>query len=108
MDEFGKGTSTIDGITLLATTIKHFISHKSKVVCVLHFTEVLHPNIIDITKESCILPFQLVTCQYTAAPTKRKEGMCQSTSQSQQGRDGHKSFSGLTEVKPMSDSWRGR
>jgi DNA mismatch repair protein MSH5 len=49
IDEFGKGTTPIDGISLLATCIKHFISNKAKVLFVVHFTEVLHKDIIDCT-----------------------------------------------------------
>jgi hypothetical protein len=32
LDEFGKGTTPVDGIALLATTIKHFATSKAKVV----------------------------------------------------------------------------
>lgn len=31
VDEFGKGTSPVDGIALLATAIKHFVENKAKV-----------------------------------------------------------------------------
>ena len=48
IDEFGKGTSPIDGIALLATTIKHFVKKKAKVLCVLHFTEVFDEHIFDM------------------------------------------------------------
>lgn len=48
IDEFGKGTSPIDGISLLATTIRHFINYKAKVLCVLHFTEIFDDRILEL------------------------------------------------------------
>lgn len=41
------GTSPVDGISILATVIKHFITHKAKAVFVLHLTEILNPAIIE-------------------------------------------------------------
>lgn len=41
LDEFGKGTSPLDGIALMAAIVKHFAAkNKAKVLCTLHFTEV--------------------------------------------------------------------
>ena len=40
IDEFGKGTTPVDGIALLATTIKHFTKTKGRAIFALHFTEV--------------------------------------------------------------------
>ena len=60
IDEFGKGTTPIDGISLLATCIKHFIFNKAKVLFVVHFTEVLHKDIIDCTlHKDAIQSFQM-------------------------------------------------
>ena len=42
IDEFGKGTSPVDGIALLATTINFFVERKAKALFVLHFNEVTH------------------------------------------------------------------
>ena len=59
IDEFGKGTSPVDGISLLAASIKHFIHNKSKVFFVVHFTEVLHKEIIDCTVEQSIRSYRM-------------------------------------------------
>lgn len=41
LDEFGKGTSPLDGIALMAAIVRHFTTkNKAKVLCTLHFTEV--------------------------------------------------------------------
>jgi DNA mismatch repair protein MSH5 len=49
VDEFGKGTSPIDGVALLASTIQHFAEEqtKARIVFVLHFTEVFSPGILS-------------------------------------------------------------
>eukprot|EP01038_Epipyxis_sp_PR26KG_P012141 gene12141-16255_t len=47
IDEFGKGTSPVDGIALLGAIIKHFSVHKSACLFAIHFTEVLNPNILN-------------------------------------------------------------
>ena len=44
IDEFGKGTSPVDGIALLATTISFFVRRKAKALFVLHFNEVQYEN----------------------------------------------------------------
>lgn len=59
IDEFGKGTTPVDGIALLATCIKRFVQQKAKVFFVVHFTEVLHKDIIDCTLENSITPFRM-------------------------------------------------
>ena len=63
VDEFGKGTSPIDGIALLAVTIRHFMREKAKFFCVLHFTEIFAEDIININSEetSCISAFVMET-----------------------------------------------
>lgn len=63
IDEFGKGTSPIDGIALLAATIKHFMRKKAKVFCVLHFTEVFAENILNMNspESACITAFMMKT-----------------------------------------------
>ena len=66
IDEFGKGTTPVDGIALLATTIKHFTKSKAKAIFVLHFTEILHPEILDATAMQSILTF----CMETHRPAR--------------------------------------
>jgi DNA mismatch repair protein MSH5 len=61
IDEFGKGTSPIDGIALLATTIKHFVNKPSKSLFVLHFTEVMHEDILSTTIKSKLNTFKMET-----------------------------------------------
>lgn len=66
IDEFGKGTTPVDGIALLATTIKHFTTSKAKAIFVLHFTEILHPDILDEVAMQSINTF----CMETHKPLK--------------------------------------
>ena len=47
IDEFGKGTSPVDGIALLAATVKHFAAHGGLAMFALHFTEILHDQVIS-------------------------------------------------------------
>jgi DNA mismatch repair protein MSH5 len=61
VDEFGKGTTPIDGIALLATTIKHFVENKAKAIFVLHFTEILHPDILNPSAMCSINTFRMQT-----------------------------------------------
>lgn len=61
IDEFGKGTTPVDGIALLATTIKHFATSKAKAIFVLHFTEILHPDILDEIAMQSINTFSMET-----------------------------------------------
>lgn len=70
IDEFGKGTTPVDGIALLATTIKHFTKSKAKAIFVLHFTEILHPEILDATAMQSILTF----CMETHRPVRTASG----------------------------------
>lgn len=66
IDEFGKGTTPVDGIALLATTIKHFTLSKAKAIFVLHFTEILHPDILNGVAMQSINTF----CMETHKPLK--------------------------------------
>jgi DNA mismatch repair protein MSH5 len=53
VDEFGKGTAPVDGIALLAATVKDFVRHGCMAVVVLHFTEILNDGVLsaeDLTK----------------------------------------------------------
>jgi DNA mismatch repair protein MSH5 len=61
IDEFGKGTTPVDGIALLATTIKHFTTSKAKAIFILHFTEILHPDILDEIAMQSINTFSMET-----------------------------------------------
>lgn len=59
IDEFGKGTAPIDGIALLGSVISHFATQKAKALFVLHFTEVLHPEILNPTHRQSIEVFNM-------------------------------------------------
>lgn len=61
IDEFGKGTTPVDGIALLATTVRHFAISKAKVIFVLHFTEILHPAILGPAVMECVNTFRMET-----------------------------------------------
>lgn len=61
IDEFGKGTSPVDGIALLATVINHFAEKKAKAVFVLHFTEALHPSVLTPAATACVSTFRMDT-----------------------------------------------
>lgn len=47
VDEFGKGTMPVDGIALLAATVKHFADKGGAALFVLHFTEILHDDVLS-------------------------------------------------------------
>ena len=59
IDEFGKGTAPIDGIALLGSVISHFVTQKAKAIFVLHFIEVLHPEILNATHRKSIEVFNM-------------------------------------------------
>jgi len=61
LDEFGKGTTPIDGIALLAATVKHFVKHKGKAMFVLHFTEIIHDLILHEKDMMAIQCFRMET-----------------------------------------------
>ena len=72
IDEFGKGTSPIDGVALLAATIRHFTRKKSKIFCVLHLMEIFAENVIDLNSPqmSCITPFMMQTYEEPSTSTE--------------------------------------
>lgn len=70
IDEFGKGTTPVDGIALLASTVRHFVISKAKVIFVLHFTEILHPAILDAAVMECVNTFSMETHK----PTRQSVG----------------------------------
>jgi len=75
IDEFGKGTSPVDGVALLASCIKHFIDFKSKALFVLHFTEVFHRDIINLDHIPCIIPLRMeITREETTTSTNTSDG----------------------------------
>lgn len=61
LDNHLQGTSPVDGIALLATTIRHLAKNKTKAIFVLHFTEVLHPDIMPQNILGSITVFQMET-----------------------------------------------
>ena len=63
MDEFGKGTSPVDALSLLASTIEHFCEQTQKCRCLfaLHYTEVLTPGLISEHALHQILTFRMST-----------------------------------------------
>lgn len=68
IDEFGKGTTPVDGIALLASTVRHFAVSKAKVIFVLHFTEILHPAILGAAVMECVNTFSMETHKQTRQP----------------------------------------
>lgn len=61
IDEFGKGTSPIDGISLLGGCIRHFLESRSRAIFALHFTEVFQKDIIDLDQNPSIIPLRMET-----------------------------------------------
>ena len=63
VDEFGKGTSPVDALSLLASTIEHFCEQTQKCRCLfaLHYTEVLTPGLISEHALHQILTFRMST-----------------------------------------------
>jgi len=61
IDEFGKGTTPVDGIALLAATVKHFALHKGSAIFVLHFTEIMDDQILSNDLMCSISCFQMQT-----------------------------------------------
>eukprot|EP01041_Mallomonas_annulata_P003970 gene3971-7912_t len=59
--QFGKGTAPLDGIALLAATVKHFATHPAKVIFVLHFTEILHENVLPTEVKTSMMTFRMET-----------------------------------------------
>jgi DNA mismatch repair ATPase MutS len=81
IDEFGKGTSPSDGISLLAAIIKHLTSPsnpKAKPLTLIatHFTEILHPRVLGNTVNAlgspCLL-YQMLTMTRAQAASATKE-----------------------------------
>ena len=55
VDEFGKGTTPLDGISLLGACVRRFASHRTKSFFVLHFTEILQcKEVLDVAGFTCI------------------------------------------------------
>ena len=69
VDEFGKGTMPVDGIALLAATVKHFAAahHKGAAMFVLHFTEILHDQILSEEVMRSVSCFRMETLSTTNA-----------------------------------------
>lgn len=61
VDEFGKGTNPIDGMALLAATMKHFATNKAKILFTTHFTELLHGHIVKAPTLDAINCFRMET-----------------------------------------------
>jgi DNA mismatch repair protein MSH5 len=61
LDEFGKGTAPVDGIALLAATVKHFINYKGRAMFVLHFTEIVNDLILNEKDMKSIQCFRMET-----------------------------------------------
>lgn len=76
VDEFGKGTAPLDGVALLASTINYFIHNvqKPKVMFVLHFTEVLHKDLLDPQPEGPVTVFRMEMHQTENELTEDADG----------------------------------
>jgi DNA mismatch repair protein MSH5 len=61
LDEFGKGTNPVDGMSLLAAVIKFFSCHHIKAIFALHFMEILNEQILSFRVFSSINCFRMET-----------------------------------------------
>jgi len=59
VDEFGKGTSPTDGMALMGALLKWFADHPSRLLAVLHFQEILHKDVVDLDRLSCVTTFKM-------------------------------------------------
>ena len=67
VDEFGKGTAPVDGMALLAGCVQFFAERTTKCLFVLHFTEILSEEIIDLSRYPNIETFKMVVHQELSA-----------------------------------------
>lgn len=74
IDEFGKGTTPVDGIALLAATVKHFALHKGSAIFVLHFTEIMDDQILSNELMRSISCFQMQTYNPRSRSSSRGGG----------------------------------
>jgi DNA mismatch repair protein MSH5 len=72
VDEFGKGTAPVDGIALLAATVRNFTVNGGKALFVLHFTEIVHPSVLDAPTMARVSCFCMETFKQKA-PSKGGE-----------------------------------
>jgi DNA mismatch repair ATPase MutS len=63
IDEFGKGTAPVDGMALLAACVHFFAQRSTKCLFVLHFTEILSDEIINLLRYPNIETFKMVVHQ---------------------------------------------
>lgn len=69
----GKGTTPVDGIAILAATIRHFCQHRGNVVFALHFTEIFHPQILQPADMQHIKCFVMTTITSAVTNNNRNE-----------------------------------
>ena len=72
IDEFGKGTAPVDGIALLASAIKHFITQKAMVVCALHFTEVFSRSVLFCFIFYCSILYYIMTTYFASCISRNQ------------------------------------
>ena len=63
IDEFGKGTMPVDGIALLAATVKNFTQLGGMAMFALHFTEILHDAVLSSETLDHISCFRMETLE---------------------------------------------
>lgn len=63
VDEFGKGTMPVDGIALLAATVKHFADKGGAALFVLHFTEILQDDVLSDQVLQAVSCFRMETLE---------------------------------------------
>ena len=76
IDEFGRGTSPVDGIALLASAIEHFTTSDKRCRCmfVLNYTEVITPGLLAEQVLSHVLCFRMSThCSLQEGDVSDKE-----------------------------------
>lgn len=61
IDEFGKGTTPLDGIALLTAILEDFTSRPCRLFCVLHLTEIIERQLISEAALGSIIFFRMET-----------------------------------------------
>jgi DNA mismatch repair protein MSH5 len=73
IDEFGKGTAPVDGMSLLAACIKFIVENNIKAVFALHFTEIFEDSIFSAEIHRAINCFRMETIAEAANPAEGED-----------------------------------
>lgn len=72
IDEFGKGTMPMDGMSLLGAVLKHFVHMPCRSFCVLHLSEVLDASVLPSDLLQRINCFKMDTLEGNSHPHKNR------------------------------------